>query len=240
VQRLDALLAEEQAGPTPDELEACRQSVSELNKLRPGLLHQLTNALGGSVEMLRGERELDVDIEYDRQMLVRGDAEGEEKLATDLLLKNTPASQAEAATLLREAARTLPSAKTRLAACLLTGCPTPAPDPTEARELLTAAAASGDYKALWTLTGPAFNGAPDPDPSMPTPERYAWGEFLQRLHQEGCFGSTVYSTWATSGESLPRQNLLAMSPVDSGAAQARAAALIATQLDKTRQLLGCD
>src|SRR5260370_729449 len=78
VRRLDGLLAEEQGGPTPDEWGACRERAGEL-KIRPELLHQLANALGRPVEMLRD------DIEYDRKMLVRGEAEGGEKLATDLL-----------------------------------------------------------------------------------------------------------------------------------------------------------
>jgi len=34
LRRLVDLLAEEQAGPAPDELEACRQSLGELKKLR--------------------------------------------------------------------------------------------------------------------------------------------------------------------------------------------------------------
>jgi hypothetical protein len=240
VQRLDALLAEEQSGPTPDELEACRQSVSELKKLRPGLLRQFTNTLGRSENTLRGENELDVEIEYERKMLVHGDVQGAENLATELLQKDTPATQAEAVTLLREAARTSPSAKTQLALCLLKGCPTPAPDPTEARQLLTDAALAGDYFALRTLAGSANPGDFDLDPNFPASERYAWGQFFQRLNQEGCLGSASYSTWATSGESLGRQNLLAMSPAESAAAQARAAALLAAQLNKTRALLGCD
>jgi TPR repeat protein len=230
LRRLDDLLAEEQAGPAPDELEACRQSLAELKKLRAGLQ-----------QTLRGENELDVEIEYARKMLVHGDADGEDDLAMRLLQKGTPESQAEAMALLREAAGTLPSAKSRLAECLLRGCPTPASDPNEARQLLRDAAAAGDLSALMTLAGPTDATHADSDPSLPTAERYAWGQFLQRLSREGCFGAAQYSTWATSGEAPERQSsLLAMSPADASAAQARAAALIGGQLDRTKQLLGCN
>ena len=241
LRRLDDLLAEEQAAPTRDELEACRQSLGELKKLHSGFLSQVTDTLGRSEQTLRGENELDVGIEYERKMLVHGDADGGEDLAMLLLQKGTPEGQAEAMTLLREAASTLPSAKSRLAECLLRGCPTPASDPTEARQLLRDAAAAGDLSALMTLAGPTEPTHYDSDPSLPAPERYAWGQFLQRLSREGCFGAAQYSTWATSGEAQERQSsLLAMSPADASAAQARAAALIGAQLDRTRQLLGCD
>jgi TPR repeat protein len=240
LRRLDDLLAEEQAGPAPDELEACRQSLAELKKLRAGLLRHFTETLDRSEQTLRGENELDVEIEYARKMLVHGDADGADDLAMRLLQKGTPESQAEAMALLREAAGTLPSAKSRLAECLLRGCPTPASDPTEARQLLRDAAAAGDLSALMTLAGPTDATHADSDPSLPAPERYAWGQFLQRLSREGCFGAAQYSTWATSGEAPERQSsLLAMSPADASAAQARAAALIGAQLDRTKQLLGC-
>jgi TPR repeat protein len=241
LRRLDDLLAEEQAGPAPDELEACRQSLAELKKLRAGLLRHFTETLDRSERTLRGENELDVEIEYARKMLVHADADGADDLAMRLLQKGTPESQAEAMALLREAAGTLPSAKSRLAECLLRGCPTPASDPTEARQLLRDAAAAGDLSALMTLAGPTDATHADSDPSLPAPERYAWGQFLQRLSREGCFGAAQYSTWATSGEAPERQSsLLAMSPADASAAQARAAALIGAQLDRTKQLLGCN
>jgi hypothetical protein len=38
--------------------------------------------LGRSLQTLRGEDELDVEIEYGRKTLVRGDAEAEQSLAT--------------------------------------------------------------------------------------------------------------------------------------------------------------
>jgi hypothetical protein len=238
VERLDDLLSEEQQGPTSEELEACRQSVEVLRKLRPRMIQQLTAILGGSLESLRGEKEqLDLDIEVARKTLVRGDAEGEEDLATLLLQKGTPDSQAEALTLLEDAAHSSPSAKTVLARCLLEGCPTTEPDRGRARQLLVDAASAGDYLALMTLAGPA-----DPDlnryPDLPAPERYAWGQFLDRLREEGCFGAADYSNWATS--SAQRPDLRAMSPADAAMAQARAAELLAKPLDKTRTLLGCD
>ena len=241
LQRLDDLLAEEQAGPTADELQACRQIESAMKNLQPELVRQFTNALGRPEEALRGEPGLDVEIEFERQMLVPGDAESEQNLALQLQEKGSSESQAEAMTLLRRAARTLPSAKSQLAVCLLRGCPTPASDHTEARQLLADAAASGDYLALRVLAGSAEPGDFNPDPNLPPPERYAWNEFLRRLTREGCFGATFYSTWATSGESLVHSsNLLAMSPADAEAAQARAPALITAQLAATRRLLGCD
>jgi hypothetical protein len=72
----------------------------------------------------------------------------------------------------------------------------------------------------------------------PAPERYTWGQFLQRLNEEGCFGPSAYATWSI----LPGSGLdpLAMSPAESAAAQARSDALLAAQLNKTRALLGCD
>ncbi|TLY97133.1 MAG: hypothetical protein E6K44_00895 [Gammaproteobacteria bacterium] len=159
LRRLDALLTEEEPGPSGEELEACRQAADVLAKLEPGLTQQLASALGRSAQALRAENELDVNIEYARKMLIPGDAEDQEDLAQLLLQKNTPDSQAEAVKLLRDAAESSPSAKTALARCLLKGCPT---------------------------------------------------------------------------------NLLALSPVDAAAAQARSAALLAAQLNKTRALLGCD
>jgi TPR repeat protein len=238
VQRLDDLLAEEEHGPAADELEGCRQIATETLKLQPAVVRQFTDTLGREVTMGRGPAALEVQIEYDRKMLIRGDADGEERLTADLLEKGTPDSQAEAMTLLRDAAGSLPLAKTTLATCLLNGCPTPEPDPTEARQLLMDAASAGDLPALRILAGPVYPGVPHVDPNLPATERYAWSQFLQRLNQEGCFGPSAYVTWAVLPGSTP--DPLAMSPAESAAAQARAVALLAAQLNKTRALLGCD
>ena len=237
LQRLDDLLAEEEHGPAADELEGCRQTVTETMKLQPAVVRQFSDTLGREVTMDRGQA-LQVQIEYDRKMLIRGDADGEERLAEELLEKGTRDSQAEAMTLLRDAAGSLPSAKTTLATCLLNGCPTPEPDPTEARQLLMDAASAGDLATLRILAGPVYPGVPHVDPNLPATERYAWSQFLQRLNQEGCFGPSAYVTWAILPGSAP--DPLAMSPAESAAAQARAAALLAAQLNKTRALLGCD
>jgi hypothetical protein len=238
VQRLDDLLSEEERGPSSEELEACRQSVEMLRKLRPGMMQQLATMLGGSPQAPRGEKEeLDLDIEVARKTLVRGDAEGEENLAGFLLQKGTPDSQAEALTLLEEAADSSPSAKTALARCLLEGCPTPTPDRGRARKLLVDAATAGDYLALTTLAGPA-----DPNfdryPDLPAAERYAWGQFLDRLREEGCFGAADYATWATAPSRRP--DLRALSPADAATAQAQTAELLAKSLGDTRTQLGCD
>jgi hypothetical protein len=186
-QRLDDLLSEEQQGPTVEELEACRQSNEVFRKLQPGMLQQFVAVLGRSVQALRGEDELEVEIEYARKTLLRGDAEAEEALATLLLQKRTPDSQAEAVTLLRDAADSSPSAKPALARCMLQ---TPAPDRSGAHQLLVDAATSGDLFALMTLAEPA---SPEYDlyPDLPAPERYAWGEFLQRLHSRGAYGRFI-------------------------------------------------
>ena len=234
MQRLDDLLAEEQQGPTAEELEACRQSNEVFRKLQPGMLQQVAGVLGRSLQALRGEDELDVEIEYARKTLLRGDAEAEEALANLLLQKGTPDSQAEAVTLLRDAADSSPSAKAALARCMLQGCPTPAPDSSGAHQLLVDAATSGDLFALMTLASPEHDVYPD----LPAPERYAWGEFLQRLHEEGCFGVTDYATWATVPSRRP--GLTALSPADAVLAQARAAELLGKPLDQTRTRLGCD
>jgi hypothetical protein len=114
-------LNEQQDGPTQEDLEACRQGADEFQKLTPGLIAQFVGILGRSLQNLLGESEADVQIEYDRKTLVAGDAEGQLKLANRLLEKATPASQAEALDLLRQAAATLPSAKTALADCMLKG-----------------------------------------------------------------------------------------------------------------------
>ena len=238
VQRLDDLLAQEEHGPASDELEGCRQIATETLKLQPAVVRQFTDTLGRVQPMDRGQSELDVQIEYDRKMLVAGDADGEASLATQLLQKGSPESQREAMALLREAAKTLPFAKTELADCLIKGCPTPESDPTEARQLLMDAASAGDLAALRTLAGPVYPDVPHVDPNLPAPERYAWSQFLQRLNEEGCFGPSAYVTWAVLPDSAP--DPLAMSPAESAAAQARAAALLAAQLNKTRALLGCD
>lgn len=236
--RLDDLLAEEQQGPTPEELEACRQSNEVLKKLQPGMIEQLVGVLGRSMQVLSGEDELDRDIEYSRKTLMPGDAEAEENLATLLLQKGTPDSQAEALAFLEAAAASSPSAKTALARCMLQGCPTPAPDKGAAHQLLVDAASAGDLFALMTLAGPANPEGNDPYPDLSPPERYAWGQFLQRLHEEGCFGVGDYSGWALSRAKPP--DLAALSPADAATAQARAAELLGSTLDKTRGLLGCD
>jgi hypothetical protein len=100
------------------------------------------------------------------------------------------------------------------------------------------AASAGDLAALRILAGPVYPGVPHVDPNLPATERYAWSQFLQRLNQEGCFGRSAYVTWAVLPGSAP--DPLAMSPAESAAAQARAAALLAAQMNKTRALLGCD
>jgi hypothetical protein len=236
--RLDEVLAQQERGPSAEELDACHQSASEFSKLQPAILQQFAGVLGRSVQTLRGENELDVQIEYQRRTLVAGDADAEENLARDLLQKGTPASQAQAMTLLRAAADASPAAKAELATCLLQGCPTPATDPTEARQLLTEAASAGDLTALLILAGPQGPAAWNPDPDLPMPERYAWTQFLEQLQSQGCFGTAQYATWAASPAAPP--GLTAMSPADAQAAQARAETLLASTLPPTRQLLGCD
>jgi hypothetical protein len=238
LQRLDALLTQEQAGPSAGELAACRQAKSELiQQLLPRLKEQVADIFGRALDTLRGADELDLQIEYERKTLAPGDADGKAELARALLQKGTPASQAEAVTLLRDAADSSPAAAAELARCLLKGCPTPAADPSEARPLLVAAASAGDLGALMVLAGPADPQGYDLEPSLPPAERYAWGEFLQRLNQEGCFGVAQYAAWAAAP---PRPSaLLALSPADAAAAQARAAALLGAPLSQVRAQLGC-
>lgn len=235
LRRLNGVLSEEQAGPTVDELEACRQSASEFKKLWPAIVEQLLSSLGRSLKTLLGENEVDVQIELDRKSLVSGDTDSQLELALDLLKKGTPDSQGEAFTLLREAASSSPRAKTELAECLLKGCPTPAPDTREATQLLTDAALSGNPLALRIMSGTVGF---DAELIPPASERYAFSKFLQRLNEEGCFGTSEYLTWVTVPD--PRPDLLEMSPYESTAAEARAAGLLATQLDRTRALLGCN
>ena len=237
-QRLNDILTEEQRGPTADELEACRQSAIEFKRLFPGIIAQFASTLGRSVRTLLGENEADVQIEYDRKMLVPGDADGELKLAMELLQEGTTESQSEALTLLQEAAAASPAAKTQLAMFLLKGSSIAAPDPTRANELLTQAALAGDTVALLILAGPSDPAYPDRDPALPASERYAWGVFQQRLNEEGCFGSSQYVSWASF--SSPTPNLLAMSPADSVAAETRAAGLLGAPMVEARKFLGCD
>jgi hypothetical protein len=238
LQRLSGILSEEQAGPTDDELEACRQSAREFKKLWPAIVEQFVSSLGRSIKTLVGENEADVQIEYDRKSLVAGDADGQLKLASELLQKGTADSLGEALALLREAANASPSAKTTLAECLLKGCPTPAPDTREATQLLTDAALSGDPLALRMMSGTVGPQFFDAASILPDSERYAWSKFLQRLNEEGCFGTSEYLTWVNFPN--PQPDLLEMSPYESTAAEARAAELLATQLDRTRELLGCN
>ncbi len=239
LQRLDVLLTQEQAGPSADELTACQQAKSELtHELLPRLKEEAVNIFGRALETLRGAAELDLEIEYDRKTLALGDADGKAQLARALLRKGTPESQAEAMTLLRDAADRSPDAAEELARCLLKGCPTPATDPTEARQLLVAAASAGNLAALMVLAGPADPEGHDLDPSLPPTERYAWSQFLQSLNQEGCFGVAQYANWAAFTPA-PSSALRALSPADAAAAQARAAALLGAPLSQVRAQLGC-
>jgi TPR repeat protein len=238
LQRLSDVLSEEQAGPTADDLEACRQSAAEFKKLLPTMAEQFVRSLGRSIKTLMGENATDVQIEYDRNALVAGDADGQLKLARELLEKGTPSSQAEALALLREVAGASPSAKTELATCLLKGCPTPAPDSREATQLLSEAAISGDVIALKMLSGNMGQKFFDADSILPPSERYAWSVFLKRLNEEGCFGSADYVAWVNFPN--PQPGLLEMSPYESTAAEARAAELFASQLDNTKGVLGCN
>jgi hypothetical protein len=238
LQRLDVLLTQEQAGPSADELAACQQAKFELTQqLLPRLKEEAVNIFGRALETLRGADELDLEIEYDRKTLGPGDADGKAQLAHALLQKGTPESQAEAVTLLRDAADRSPDAAEELARCLLKGCPTPAADPTEARQLLGAAASAGNLAALMVLAGAADPEGHDLDPSLPPTERYAWSQFLQSLNQEGCFGVAQYASWALTP--APSSALLALSPADAAAAQARAAALLGAPLSQVRAQLGC-
>jgi hypothetical protein len=64
LQRLDALLTQEQAGPSADELAACRQAKSELTQqLLPRLRAEAANIFGRALETLRGSDERDLEIE---------------------------------------------------------------------------------------------------------------------------------------------------------------------------------
>lgn len=83
--------------------------------------------------------------------------------------------------------------------------------------------------------GPQFF---DAESILPASERYAWSKFQQRLNEEGCFGTADYLAWVNFPG--PQPGLLEMSPYESAAAEARAAALLTTQLDRTRDLLGCN
>jgi hypothetical protein len=91
---------------------------------------------------------------------------------------------------------------------------------------------------LHILAGPAVPEYHDSYPDLPAAERYAWGWFLRRLREEGCFGAADYAAWAISPRQPP--DLTAMSPADAAAAQAGAAELLGKPLDRTRALLGCD
>jgi hypothetical protein len=238
LQRLNEVLADEQTGPTADELEACRQSADQFKKSLPALLEQFASTLGRSIETLRGESEADVQIEYDRKTLVAGDADGELKLASELLQKGTADGQLEALALLRQAASTSAAAKTELAKCMLRGCPNPEPNPTGTLQLLMDAALAGDLLALTMLSGATDPQFFDAASILPASEQYAWSQFRQRLIEEGCFGASEYVSWASLPSPTP--NLMAMSPVDSTAAETRAHNLVATHLDKTRAVLGCN
>ena len=238
LQRVRDVLADEQAGPTEEELEACRESAAEFNRLAPAMIDQFASIVGRSIEKLRGEKDIDIQIEYDRKSLVAGDADGQLNLAVELLQKGTPASQDEALALLRESAKASPAAKTHLAICYLQGCPTPAADAREAVQLLTEAALGGDSLALLLISGDARTKIFDAESVLPVSERYAWSTFRRRLNEEGCFGTSDYLGWVNMPSPAP--DLLAMSPYESAAAEARAAALLADQLDKTRAILGCN
>src|SRR5205814_10557293 len=67
LRRLDALLTEEEPGPSGEELEACKQAVDVLAKVEPGLPHQPASALGRAAPPRRGDNELEVTIEYARK-----------------------------------------------------------------------------------------------------------------------------------------------------------------------------
>ena len=99
---------------------------------------------------------------------------------------------------MRTAAKNSAVAKTRLAVCLLEGCPTPAAEPDEARQLLTAAASAGELEALRRLSGETAVVAGPGAIDVPVAERYAWSEMLHRLQAEGCFGSTMFEVWTQS------------------------------------------
>lgn len=236
LRRLDDLLAAEQRGPTAGERAACSQATEQLPKLEP-VLRQPAAALGNPRDITRGD-DVDAEIAFDRKLTAAGDPNGVEALADALLRKDAPASQAEAVTLLRTAAKNSAVAKTRLAVCLLEGCPTPAAEPDEARQLLTAAASAGELEALRRLSGETAVVAGPGAIDVPVAERYAWSEMLHRLQAWGCFGSTMFEVWTQSPQ--PVSPLAAMSPADADAAQARARELLAVQLDQTRAQLGCD
>lgn len=201
------------------------------------MLRQTAPPVGNPRNVTRGD-DVDAEIAFDRNITAAGDPNGAEALADALLRKDTHASQAEAVTLLRSAARNSATAKTRLAACLLEGCPTPATETDEARQLLIEAASAGELEALRRLSGETAVVAGPGAIDVPVPERYAWSEMLHRLQAEGCFGSRMFEVWAQSPQ--PASPLAALSPADADAAQARARELLATQLDRTRTQLGCD
>jgi hypothetical protein len=238
LERLSAVLAEEQAGPSDDDLEACRQSALEFKQLVPAT-PQLTASGLGLVLLPQGTTDnTDAQIDFDRRTLSAGDPEGQLKLAFHLLQKGTPDNQAEALGLLRQAADALPAAKTELAQCLLTGCPAPAADATEGRQLLMDAARAGDWGALAMLSGMTDPQVFDAASILPLPDQYAWSQLYQRLSEAGCFGTAMYVMWVDSPRRGP--NPMAMSPADSANAEAAAASLLATRLDTTRAQLGCN
>ncbi len=241
IARLDAVLSDEERGPSAERKAQCAEA-QEMTKAAMELWRQdVEKVLGRAPGQASPEESSDFEIEYLRKTLAPGDAEGATELARALLNRGSAVDQAQALALLRGASDRSPEAARRLANCMLSGCPTPDPDPAEAQRLLGSAALAGNYTALAQLASPPpANPATQnqmPDAQLGPADRLAWSQLLTTLVARGCYGPAEYARYAWGRYPAPDSTTL--SPVDATLAAQKVENLMAS-LPSLVHTLGCD
>ncbi|MBS0379388.1 MAG: hypothetical protein JSS29_12930 [Proteobacteria bacterium] len=241
IARLDAVLAEEERGPSAERKEQCAEA-QEMTQAAMELWRQDVEKVLGTVPgQASPEESSDLEIEYLRKTLAPGDDEWATDLADALLRRGTAQDRAQAVALLRKASERSPDAARQLADCMLSGCPTPDPDPAEAQRLLGSAALAGNYTALEQLASPPpANPATQgqlPDAQLGPADRFAWSQLLTTLVARGCYGPAEYARYAWGRYPAPDSTTL--SPADAVLAAQKVEDLTAN-LPSLVRTLGCD
>lgn len=140
----------------------------------------------------------------------------------------------------RALAAVLPEAATDAAGCIVRNCVPAAGTSDDALSLFEMAARGGDPAALRSL---AHAGVDDPvgegrgGPPVSPRERYVWRALEDALAEAGCLGYAEYAP--RLARAAPDVELMAMSPAESDAAQAEAAARLVSDLPGIRAAMGC-
>ncbi len=145
---------------------------------------------------------------------------------------------------LLELAEVSVQAKLSLAICLRSQCVPDAGGGEEALALYLEAARGGSIEAMQALsrrdTTDPFSARPRANLDLSTAERYGWYAVREELIASGCYGMDRFAGWGFAQTRNSTSPLMALSPTDATAAEARAREMTATEVPAIRAAIGCD